>query len=114
LLADRVDYKGANQKLLWTAFAKRGFGALAYTPGADSEYVVPSYDVPSGRGLLKILDQPLTAGEPIVVLLSDTNLNSTSAKVALTASSGDQEEIVLQQQGALFIGAVAGATGGTG
>ncbi len=114
LLADRVDFKGANQRLLWTAFAKRGFGALAYTPGPDSEYVFASFDVPVGRGILKILDRPLTAGETIRVLLNDTNLNSNSARVALTASSGDTEEMVLQRQGSLFIGDLRAATVGTG
>ncbi len=114
LLADRVDYKGANQNLLWTAFARRGFGALAYTPSSDSEFVVSSSDVPTGKGILKILDNPLTAGETIRVLLSDTNLNSSSARVVLTASSGDSEEIVLARQGSLFIGTVGSTTSGTG
>jgi len=114
LLADRVDYKGANQALLWTAFAKRGFGALAFTPNPDSEYVVASSEVPTGKGLLKILDAPLTAGESIRVLLNDTNLNSNGAHVVVTASSGDSEEMTLERQGSLFIGTIGGATSGTG
>src|SRR5262249_49475161 len=75
LLADRVDFEGTSQNQLWSAFAKRGLGALAHSDGGDTLHVVPSFDVPSSTGKLKFYENTFVAGEPVRLILSDINLS---------------------------------------
>jgi len=49
LAADRMRFHGANQAVLWHAFAKRGMGAGASTPNADSGQPRPSFRSPKAR-----------------------------------------------------------------
>ncbi|MCY7397086.1 MAG: M36 family metallopeptidase [Nocardioides sp.] len=49
LAADWMRFGGANQDLIASAFARRGMGADAFTPDADSEDVVPSFRSASGN-----------------------------------------------------------------
>ena len=46
LAADRMRFGGANQKVMWDAFARRGMGRTASTPNADSGNVTPSFASP--------------------------------------------------------------------
>lgn len=49
LAADRMRFGGANQKVMWDAFAKRGMGEDASVPDADSDEPTPSYASAKGR-----------------------------------------------------------------
>ena len=46
LAADRMRFGGANQKVLWQAFARRGMGVDASTPNADSGDPKPGFRSP--------------------------------------------------------------------
>jgi extracellular elastinolytic metalloproteinase len=46
LAADAVRFEGANQDLLWNAFARRGFGDKATTAGTNDADPVPSFESP--------------------------------------------------------------------
>ena len=49
LAADRMRFGGANQRTLWTAFARRGVGVDALTPNADAHEPTPGYRAPGVR-----------------------------------------------------------------
>ncbi len=49
LAADRMRFGGANQKVMWGAFARRGMGKGAKTPDADSQFVTPSFASPKAK-----------------------------------------------------------------
>jgi extracellular elastinolytic metalloproteinase len=46
LAADRMRFGGANQAVLWDAFARRGMGSNATTPDADSDEPTPGFASP--------------------------------------------------------------------
>ncbi|MGH2789189.1 MAG: M36 family metallopeptidase [Actinomycetota bacterium] len=46
LAADMMRFGGANQDLLWLAFARRGFGENAFTSGANDTEPIPSFESP--------------------------------------------------------------------
>lgn len=46
LAADTLLYGGANQLEIWTAFARRGLGQFASTPGSDSTSLTTSFVIP--------------------------------------------------------------------
>jgi hypothetical protein len=54
LAADVLRFGGANQKELWNAFARRGFGQFASTTSGEDPDPVPSFESPldSGEGTL--------------------------------------------------------------
>jgi hypothetical protein len=49
LAADQMRFRGANQRTLWTAFARRGMGVDARTPNADAHEPKPGYRAPGVR-----------------------------------------------------------------
>jgi len=49
LAADKMRFRGANQRAMWTAFAANGMGVDAMTPNADSHQPRPGYRVPGVR-----------------------------------------------------------------
>ena len=104
LLADRVGFKGESQSQLWTAFAKRGLGALAQSSSPDSLHIVASFERPTPKGQLRFAETKLVHGEPIRILLSDSNNTNESAIVQFTSSSGDVETLPLVREGSLFTG----------
>ena len=46
LAADRIRFGGANQDLLWRAFARRGFGEQAFTAGTEDSEPTPDFSSP--------------------------------------------------------------------
>ena len=80
LLADRVDYSGASQSQLWAGFAKRGLGALAYSDGGNTVHVMSSFDLPSTTGAIKFYDDPVVIGEPLRVVLQDSNYTQPTVR----------------------------------
>ncbi len=106
LLADRVDYKGASQSQLWAGFAKRGLGALAFSDGGNTIHAMSSFDLPSTTGQLKFYDNPIVIGEPVRVVLQDSNYNQPSVLIQLTGSSGDLENLILHKVGSIYEGSI--------
>lgn len=106
LLADRVGFKGASQNQIWAAFAKRGMGSLAFSASGDSLHIAASFDTPSTTGKLGFVDNPVVVGEPVRVILADTNYTQPSVRVQLTGTSGDVEDLVLQQNGSVYTGTI--------
>ena len=111
LLADRVDFDGKSQSQLWAGFAKRGLGVLAYSAGGDTVHVVASFDTPSATGRVKFYDDSIVNGEPLRVLLADSNYTQPTVKVQLTSVAGDREELVLVRSGSIYVGTIPTSTG---
>lgn len=107
LLADRVDFKGESQTQLWTAFAKRGLGALAYSADPDSTHVLASTALPSSTAQFAFYDDPITIGEPLVVVVSDANYTQSTAVMQLLGYSGDLENLTLRRTGSIYVGTLA-------
>jgi len=106
LLADHVDFDGASQEQLWKAFAKRGMGALAHSDGGDTVHIVSSTDVPTPDGKLKLYEKTYVVGEPIRVILSDSNLWQPTARVQIRTTAGDQEDLILRRSGTIYFGLI--------
>jgi hypothetical protein len=113
LLADRVTFNGESQSQLWDAFAKRGMGAVAYSGNPDITYVVPSYERPSERGKIAFSTRTAVIGEPVQVIVEDSNNHEKAVRVWLTASSGDLESLQLRRSGSVYTGAVLTSGGAT-
>jgi hypothetical protein len=93
LLADRTTNNGANQDLIWRAFAGRGLGSsakvlISANPGYRIN-VIEAYDVPpeASAGALVINDKPnspLVINEPFTIYVADRDLvNTTTIDVHL-------------------------------
>jgi hypothetical protein len=106
LLADRVSFNGESQSQLWEAFAKRGMGAVAYSGNPDITYVVPSYQRPSPRGKIAFSTPMAVIGEPVQVIVEDSNYIEKTVRVWLTASSGDLESLQLKRAGSFYTGVI--------
>ncbi len=51
IAADKMRFRGENNKILWQAFARRGMGGSASTPTADSGDVKPSFASPVSKNV---------------------------------------------------------------
>lgn len=112
LLADRTTNQGANQDLIWRAFAGRGLGRSATTQLATSGtgYRMPAveaYDVPAEATAGSLVmndrpDAPLVIGENVSLILSDRDLmNAVSAEVHVTNQRlGSDLAVTLRADGA--------------
>jgi uncharacterized protein (TIGR03437 family) len=98
LLADRVNNNGANQCLLWQAFAKRGMGYSASTLGVADNAPQEAFDLPpscSESGSLRLDKSGYVVGEAIRVRLGDFNA-TVPVRVRVSSSvTGDEETITL-------------------
>lgn len=89
LLADRATNNGANQDLIWRAFARRGLGRFASTTltGARTGYRISAtenYEVPPevSAGAIAINDRPnspVVIGEPVAIIVVDRDLLAASS-----------------------------------
>jgi len=104
LIAERVDFNGASQSQLWEAFAKRGLGALAYSPYSESIQVTPSFDRPSATGQIGLQTETPIVGESLRVTVSDVNNTANVVNIDVTSSTGDLETFQLQRDGLAFSG----------
>jgi Zn-dependent metalloprotease len=86
LIADRATNNGANQDLIWRAFAGRGLGKSAFIAGpASAGYrigVAEAYDVApeATSGALVINDRPnspIVIGESVTIVVNDRDLLNT-------------------------------------
>ncbi|MBI1760403.1 MAG: M36 family metallopeptidase [Acidobacteria bacterium] len=97
LLADRVNNGGANQCLIWQAFAKRGMGFDAFT--SDASDGAPDEALASAPYCLTLgslrTDKPnYLSGETLRINLGDSNAPATISAVVTTTITGDRETIV--------------------
>ena len=130
LLADKTTNAGANQDLIWRAFAGRGLGqsATAQLASGSAGYrltATEGYDVPAEvtAGTLTINDRPgapVVIGEAVNLILSDRDLmNVASVEVhAKNARLGGDTAVTLRaDRPGHFSGSVLvlppGASGGT-
>ena len=111
LLADRVNNNGANQCLMWQAFAKRGMGYSASTFGVADNAPKESFDVPPfchDSGSIQLDKRNYVIGELIRVTLGDQNAVAP-VKVEISSSvTGDRETITLTPD-KVFRGSFTGA-----
>ena len=112
LLADRVDFRGEDQSALWAAFAKRGFGVMAFSATGDSNAVTASGDRPSPQGILRFEWPSYSMGEQVRLILHDANAGGETARIQLTTSSGDVENLVLRRRGETYYGTIPMGTDG--
>ncbi|HEX9824946.1 MAG TPA: M36 family metallopeptidase, partial [Actinomycetota bacterium] len=71
LAADMLRTGGANQDLLWTAFARRGMGESAVSNGSGDLNAVPAFDSPQEPDEAVLTFRPVSAetGEPVAAKL---------------------------------------------
>jgi len=88
IAADRMRFRGENNKVIWDAFSRRGMGRDASTPDADSEAVTPSFVSPTsantkvtfktgGAGKVYVGDYEARA-TPVADTLGSTPLGSSA------------------------------------
>ena len=108
LLADRISNNGANQDLIWRAFARRGLGKSAVTSlipeGVGFRIAVTEgYDLPPAfsAGSLIIDDKPSTPaviGEPLPLVVVDRDIAAASVEVRATnLRTGEAATLTLLQ-----------------
>lgn len=117
LLADRVNNNGANQCVLWQAFAKRGMGVSASTLSAADAAPKEAFDTPpycSDAGTLALDHRNYLIGENLVVSVADRNAANPVQATITSSITGDQETLTLAQEVGLpgsFKGQLRIATG---
>lgn len=86
LLADQLNNNGANQDIIWEAFAKRGLGASADQGDPDSATDgIAAFDMPHDAEIMIRADKGFASGSDIVytIAVKNTSLGSiTSLSVA--------------------------------
>ncbi len=117
LLADRANNGGANQCMLWQAFAKRGLGFDANTTDADDGAPAESRDAApycSDLGTLRLDKSQYVVNESVRVALGDRNAGGTIMAQVSSSITGDRETITLAQESGIqgsFLGSVKLASG---
>ncbi len=64
--ADLLRFGGANQKLLWDNFARRGFGDKASTTGTDDTQPIASFESPKSTNEATITFRPVNAARELI------------------------------------------------
>ncbi len=82
---------------------------LAFSDGGNTVHAMSSFDLPSTTGQLKFYDNPIVIGEPVRVVLQDSNYNQPSVLIQLTGSAGDVENLILHQYGSIYEGRISTA-----
>ncbi len=114
LLADQLDYNGANQLAIWTAFARRGMGFSAVDGGSRSHFVVEAFDLPNlSRGVVTLDANTYDVGDSIRIDLFDYDLvGAGSQTVSLESNSGDIENVILAETGGGYFRGFIDSAGG--
>lgn len=101
LQADMINNGGANERAIWTAFARRGFGFSANAGvDADSTVVVAAFDMPPELGNIRFDAASYTLGDTVGIVVCDTDQAAagTMLTVTVTTDTGDSEQVVLTRQ----------------
>jgi hypothetical protein len=112
LAADLVRFGGANQALLWDAFARRGLGQGAASNGTNDQDPTPSFASPMSRNAtLRVIPTGQGAGAPVKVYVGDYEARSVA--VADTDPATPMSDTVTLAPGSyhfLVVGPGFGAT----
>ncbi|MFN0087012.1 MAG: M36 family metallopeptidase [Blastocatellia bacterium] len=117
ILADRVNNGGANQCLLWQAFAKRGIGFRADSNDASDVQPIESLESApycSDTGILAIDKAAYVSGEQVRITLGDRNAAGAVAVQVTSSVTGDQETLPLTPESGImgsFLGSLRTAAG---
>ena len=110
LQADLVNNGGANQRAIFTAFARRGLGFSADSGiDANSTVVVPAFDLPPEQGSIFLDKQVYQVGDLVGITVCDTDRAAVSptVNVTVTTGTGDLETVTLTRQPSqLFFGTI--------
>lgn len=91
LAADRMRFDGANQAIMWNAFAKRGYGQFAdqgKDKGSDSDQPIPDYTSPyATEGLLRIAAEDFSPGAGRAPVTGTLYLGRYEARVTPVADT---------------------------
>ncbi|MFM9962823.1 MAG: M36 family metallopeptidase [Planctomycetaceae bacterium] len=101
LQADMINNGGANQRAIFTAFARRGFGFSASAgPNSDSPVVTQAFDLPPELGAIFLDAQVYVVGNAIGITVCDTDgaAMGTTVNVLVTTGTGDSEMVTLTRQ----------------
>ncbi|HEX4949391.1 MAG TPA: M36 family metallopeptidase, partial [Blastocatellia bacterium] len=104
LLADRTNNNGANQCIIWQAFAKRGMGFSATTTGPTDTAPKEAFDTPAycnDAGMLTLDRSNYLVGETMRVSLADRNAANPTQVTLSSSVTGDQETLLLSQEASL-------------
>jgi uncharacterized protein (TIGR03437 family) len=117
MLADRVNNQGANQCLIWQAFAKRGMGFNASTLSASNIATVESFEVaPNCSALASLLldKSSYVDNETVHITLGDSNATTPVVVTVTSSRTSDRERIRLEPDASisgLFSGSIRLADG---
>jgi Ca2+-binding RTX toxin-like protein len=110
LQADMINNGGANQRAIYTAFARRGLGFSADSgPDADSAVIIPAFDLPPELGAIFLDAQVYQVGDNVNITVCDTDRAAVSATltVTVTTGTGDSEVVTLNRRPSqLFVGSI--------
>ena len=101
LLADRVNNNGANQCLLWQAFAKRGIGFRADTTDSNDVAPIESLDPApycSDAGTVATNRVDYLPGETLNLSLGDRNASGAVTVQVTTSRTGDSETVTMTSE----------------
>ncbi len=101
LQADMINNGGANQRAIFTAFARRGLGFSADSgPDADSDVITPAFDLPPELGAIFLDANVYQVGDLIGITVCDTDRAAMSASVTVivATTTGDIETVTLSRQ----------------
>jgi extracellular elastinolytic metalloproteinase len=97
LAADQMRFVGANQDLLWNAFAARGLGATASSTGTNDQQPIPGFDSPHVTEATVRFSPVDEDGDPLVAQLFVGDYEARATPVADTSPTtalDDSFEIV--------------------
>ncbi|MDA0809743.1 MAG: M36 family metallopeptidase, partial [Planctomycetota bacterium] len=107
--ADVINNGGANLRAITTAFARRGMGVSASTPGCAAITVTEAFDLPPEIASIQFETLNYASGDAVMVRVTDGDLPmaTTSLMVTVTSSGGDTEMVTLNRQvDGTFLGSI--------
>lgn len=108
LVADRLRFDGANQGLIWDAFAGRGMGQRAASAGPDDTNPTPDFSSPTGRNA-QVTFRAASPESPVTVYIGDFEKETVPvADTDPTSELGDRVEMVPGTYRALAVGPTVG------
>ncbi len=100
LMADMINFGGAHQDAIWTAFARRGMGVSADDGGGgNSVSVTAAFDLPPEMAGLQF-DRASYSSDTVATLrVCDPDLAAVASTVTVTVTTdgGDSEDVVLNR-----------------
>ena len=107
--ADIINNGGANQRVIRTAFARRGMGVSATTADCAALTVTEAFDLPPEIATIQFESLNYASGDAVMVRVNDGDVPMTtnSLMVTVTSSGGDTEMLTLNRQmDGTFLGSI--------